>query len=95
MAKERRRLSRREQLAQRPKVHTFIPQESEVQQSMKDQCDLNKVIGRYDKVMTLDFLASHHDAQGGQYGDFTDVPDYRTALDIKRSAEAAFMTDRS
>ena len=86
----KRRLSRREQLAARGKVQTYIPQESEVQQSFKDHCDLNKIVGRYDKVMQDEFLSSHFDSRGGTYADVSEVPDYRTALHIIRDAEESF-----
>jgi len=90
MSRSKRYLSRREQLAARDKVHTYIPQESEVQQSFRDQCDLNKIVGRYDKVMRDDFLSTHFDTQGGSYADVSEVPDYRDALHIIRDAQESF-----
>lgn len=53
----------------------------------KDECDVNKIVGRY---RTTGFLPQ----RSGQpvYGDFTNVDDYQTALEKVRRAQEAFMS---
>lgn len=58
-------------------------------QYFKDECDINKIVKKYCDVGSLhaQLLQGH---ASGQYGDFSDVPDYRSALEQVRKAEESF-----
>lgn len=57
-------------------------------QSMRDECDINKLMSKYQKTGLMSHLARFQ----GRYEDVTGAVDYRTALDIVRSAQDMFMT---
>lgn len=57
-------------------------------QSFKDDCDINKLMARYEKTGILD----HVNRVQGAYGDFSETVDFQTAFDVVRNAEAMFMT---
>lgn len=58
------------------------------QQSFKDDADINVLVRRFG----LDHVAIPPYADDARYyGDFTNVPDLRTALDLVRDAENRFM----
>lgn len=76
----------------RKRVQLFCKDEGLVKQSFKNSCDINMLMKRFKKVMPQGFLSQYNNVVGGQYGDFSNVPDYRTALDIVSHAEDAFMT---
>jgi len=60
--------------------------ESRTKQSMRDECDINKIVAkaRHGQAVT-------HLARGvPSYADFSDVGDYKTALDRLRAADAFF-----
>lgn len=61
--------------------------ESNVQQHMKDECDINKLIERY--TMTGGREGGH--STPGFYGDFTAI-DYQNALDVVALADEQFMS---
>lgn len=76
----------------RKRVQTFFDSEpSRTKQSFKEECDVNNMIRKFNKVTGVDLLKDYHQALGGKYGDFTDVVDYRTALERIDRAEQAFM----
>lgn len=58
-----------------------------VQQHMRDECDVNVIMARYQKTGEL----SHLGAIAGSYGDFSDVGDYKEGLERIIAADAAFM----
>lgn len=60
--------------------------DSSVQQSAKDECDINNIMRQYERTGLL----SHVNRYQGDYGDFTDVVDYRTACDVVRRADEMF-----
>lgn len=64
------------------------PDEGLVVQSFKDECDINVIMKRYEK----DMLLEHVNEYQGQYGDFSEVPDYHTAMNFVRQADEMFMT---
>lgn len=57
-------------------------------QSMKDECDINKIIARVAKGGDL----NHVEARVAQYGDFTNVPSYDEALNLVQRAQGMFMS---
>lgn len=68
----------------RPKV--VCSQPTKTKQSFKAACDVNNILKRYKKngVMT------HVNRLQAMYGDFTNVPDYRSACDIVNNAQKEF-----
>lgn len=59
-----------------------------VQQHQAADCDINNIMARYER----DGLIPHVNQYEGQYGDFTGVVDYQSALHIVQDAEACFMS---
>lgn len=59
---------------------------SRVKQSFKDECDINKILARWQKTGVLD----HVNRYQGDYADVTPIPDYREALNSVMAAQAAF-----
>lgn len=55
-------------------------------QSFKDECDINRIMSKWEKTGVIDHVRQIQ----GQYGDFTDVKDYRSALDAVIQAQDAF-----
>lgn len=63
---------------------------SRTKQSHKDECDINLIMKRFKKVMNEDYLDKFNGFVGGSFGDFSNVVDYRSAIDQVRQAEAVF-----
>lgn len=57
-----------------------------VQQHEAVDCDINRIMERYIRDGVIDHVRDY----GGQYGDFTDVPDYATCLEKVAEAEDCF-----
>lgn len=71
-----------------PSVKFCLP--SMTDQSQKDDCDVNKILARYKETGYLvDPL--HPGTRQPIFGDFSDVPDYQTCLDVIREADSAFL----
>ena len=65
--------------------------DSYVQQSFKDSCDVNKIVARHYKDGTLkEFLAHRAEMAGGQYLDVSDVATYQEAQEIVIKARETF-----
>lgn len=56
-------------------------------QSFKDECDINQIIARVLKGNDL----QHVNSRAAKYGDFSNVPDYQSALDLVNRANGFFM----
>lgn len=56
-------------------------------QSMKDECDINKIIPNYSKTG----LITHVNTIQGHYGDFADVDEYQISLNNVLAAQDAFL----
>lgn len=70
-------------------VGVDFPEPSLTKQSFKDECDLNLIMKRFKNQNGEEFLNRYRGYLQGDYGDFSDVVDYRTALDrVKRANEA-------
>lgn len=65
-------------------------QPSRTKQSFRDECDVNLIMKRFKKICNADFLDKYNGYVGGQFGDFSEVTDYRSAIDQVRQAEAVF-----
>lgn len=61
--------------------------ENLVQHSMQDECDINVIMKRYEKTGEL----THLGGMAAQYGDFSDVTDYKTGMERIMEADALFM----
>lgn len=59
-------------------------------QSFKDECDINVIMRRFRKVQGADYLNRYQGYLDGQFGDFSDVQDYRTAIDQIQQARGVF-----
>lgn len=57
------------------------------EQHHRDDCDINNIMAKF----TPDALAAHAAQYQGQYGDFSDLPDYHTALSFVRRIDDIFM----
>jgi len=69
------------------KVVTEFTKPSKTQQQFKDQCDVNKIIKKYNKTGEL----THLRQSKGVFADLTYVGDYRQALDKVIQANKSFM----
>lgn len=72
---------------------TVLEGESMTQQQFKDECDINNIIARYaqtgfyyDPMTDMSLLNRE-----AMYGDFSELPDYRTSLDAVNHVREAFM----
>lgn len=61
---------------------------SRTEQAHKDETDINRIMKKYEKTGLL----NHVNQYQGDYGDFTDAPDYQTALNRVMEANEMFMT---
>lgn len=59
----------------------------QVQQHLAEETDINNIMRKYQKTGEL----RHVTKAAGSYGDFSDVPDYRTAMQQILEADALFM----
>lgn len=62
--------------------------ESLTQQHFKDECDVINIIKKHDR----NGIIEHVQRGQARYGDFSEVADYREALDLVRDAQSEFMT---
>ena len=69
------------------KISKSFSKPSKTQQNLKDETDINSIIKRYDKT---GILSSVNEVQQ-QFGDFSDVPDYKTCIERVHSAGDAFL----
>ena len=62
--------------------------ESLTQQHFKDECEVINIIKKHDR----NGIIEHVQRGQARYGDFSNVADYREALDLVRDAQDEFMT---
>lgn len=67
-------------------LYGFEP--TKTKQSFKQECDINEILKRAKNGQDISKLVNNRVAR---YGDFTNVPDYRDALDMVNRAEGMFM----
>lgn len=65
----------------------YCAEPSLTKQSFKDECDINQIIDRASSGANI----THLNERVARYGDFTQVPDYRTACDVVNRANGLFM----
>lgn len=74
----------------RDKSVKYFDGPSLTKQSFKDDADINRLMTRYQKVQSIEFLNQYNGHTSGYFGDFSQVPDYRSALELVRAAEDIF-----
>lgn len=60
--------------------------ESMTRQEFLEECDINTIMKRYDQFGVI----SHQSRRVPMYGDFSDIPDYREAMELINAAAASF-----
>nr|WAE43474.1 MAG: internal scaffolding protein [Microviridae sp.] len=65
----------------------IIFEESITQQHFKDECDINKIMERYEKTGIID-IPEHK----GMFGDFSEISDYQTMHHLMQKADEQFMS---
>lgn len=75
----------------RARVQKLFTQGSRTKQSFRNECDINLIMKKFAKVQGTEFLTRFNGYVGGQFGDFSTVTDYRSAIEQVRSAEDVFM----
>lgn len=73
----------------RKRVLKCFDKPSLTKQYFKDECDINKLVKKFCDVGSLHAQTLQGHASG-QYGDFSEIPDYRSALDQVRRAGESF-----
>lgn len=73
----------------RIRVSLSFSKPSLTKQSFKDECDMNRILGRYKKNPQLWEIDAATRGKG-IFGDFSDVKDYRSALDVVNDAAGMF-----
>lgn len=71
----------------RRKVVLEFPNPSKTHQSFKDECDINRIVARYQKTGLLPQVNSQP-----QYGDFCTSDDYQTSMNKVLHAQNSFMS---
>ena len=61
---------------------------SRTEQAHKSETDINRIMAKYEKTG----LINHVNNYQGDYGDFTNAPDYQTALNSVLAANEMFAT---
>lgn len=72
----------------RHRVSIETGDQTHVQQNLRDETDINRIMSKYRKTGVL----THVSSAVGQYGDFSDVPDYKTGLERIYGAQDLFMS---
>lgn len=73
-------------MKQHKRVTKKFTQKSLTKQSEKDECNINKIMAKYEKTG----LVNHVMSQEAVYGDFSQVTDYQDALNKINAAQALF-----
>jgi len=66
----------------------FCLDESLTKQEFKEECDANEILRR---AANGQDLSAQLNSRVAQYGDFTDVPDFRESMNLIARAQGAFM----
>lgn len=70
----------------RPRVQKNFTGKSRTKQSFRDECDINHMLATYQKGGRSPVINPYP----AQYGDFSGVPDFHSALNQVNEAQAAF-----
>lgn len=71
-----------------PTVKQEIGGETMTQQHMAAETDINNIMKRYER----DGIIEHFNQYQGEYGDFTVMPDFHTAMNTIREADEMFLS---
>lgn len=69
------------------KVTITFANPSKTKKSFKNECDVNNILKKYKATGVI----NHVNGAQPQFGDFSDVKDYREALDVVIAAQDSFM----
>jgi len=72
----------------RKRFEKTFTQPSLANQSMKDECDVNVIMRRYEQTGILQHVARVE----GRYGDYIGYPDFQEAMNAVTEAQEMFMT---
>jgi phage internal scaffolding protein len=84
-------------MTHQPRIRRFYEREpqfatigdiSMTQQHMKDECDINNIMAKYQKTGLITHVAKYQ----GIYDDFTVMPDFKTAMDTMMDAQEMFLS---
>lgn len=73
---------------ERVRVLKTFSKASRTKQAFKDECDINRVMKKYEKTGVI----THVNRFSGRYGDFISAPDYQAACNAVLAAQDMFMT---
>lgn len=68
-------------------VGTLNNKPTRTQRQFEAQCDINKIMESFGAGEAI----THLQTKRGQYGDFSNIPDYQSALETVQRAQTAFM----
>ena len=71
-----------------PRVKQHTGGETMTQQHMAESCDINWIMKRYEK----DGIIEHYNQHQGDYSDYSEFPDFHTAMNKVIDAQDMFMT---
>lgn len=71
----------------RSRTKQHVGEGSHVQQNLQDITDINRIMSKYQRTGVL----THINQAVQQYGDFSEVPDYKTGLERLQAAQDIFM----
>jgi len=74
-----------QQLAKRPRVQPPVGGPSLTKQSMRDECDINKIMAKFQKTGAI----THYNRHSGEYG-FASALDFRDSLDLVKKGQDIF-----
>lgn len=69
-------------------VRTFTTDPSRTKQSMRDECDINGIMKRFERTG----IVTHNAVREAYFSDVSVVPDFAEAIEIVRKAENMFMS---
>lgn len=72
------------------KVKKVFEKPSLTKQSFKEECDVNMIMQRFKKNAGVDFLSRYSGLMSGEFGDFSNVTDYRSAIEQVSRASSVF-----
>lgn len=72
---------------ERHRVKVEFTEPSLTKQSFREECNINSIMARYEKTGLINHVVSRQPI----FGDFSEIPDYQTALNIVYTAEDQFL----
>lgn len=73
---------------QRVRLRTAVGDRSLTKQAFKEECDINSIMRRFER----DGILAHYNTYRGDYGDFTECPEYHEAQNKVLAANEMFLT---